>query len=340
MVSLNLPQDSYTKEDTIFVQIASYRDPELQHTLQDLFKKAKRPENIFVGICHQYDMKGDEDNHLFTVPFPRKNQIRIDAIDYRQSNGCCFARNRSQKLWKNEKWTLMIDSHSRFKENWDEILVCDIKKINKGSKVLFTGYPHHYNPEDNITNFPELVYLLGIKLNSSTLYNSNTVNFVKIKHPVSTSYPYQGFVFFDSFFMNESLFIEDAKFFDELPFLLKIFTHGGITLLYDKNVVNHFWINNEDRSINVSRSKTILCDNNTKKIIDHLFMVKKSNCNNIKEIVKKFNLGKTRTLRDYERFSGLDFRKMKYREHSKQGIFQEWQEVSNIQTIKKIFQKI
>ena len=40
-------QNSYTKEDTIFVQIASYRDPELQHTLQDLFKKAKRPENVF-----------------------------------------------------------------------------------------------------------------------------------------------------------------------------------------------------------------------------------------------------------------------------------------------------
>ena len=43
---------SYTEKDTIFVQIASFRDPELQYTLQDLFKKAKRPENIFIGICH------------------------------------------------------------------------------------------------------------------------------------------------------------------------------------------------------------------------------------------------------------------------------------------------
>ena len=40
----------YMPEDTIFVQIASYRDPELQWTLKDLFEKAKRPENIFVGI--------------------------------------------------------------------------------------------------------------------------------------------------------------------------------------------------------------------------------------------------------------------------------------------------
>ena len=33
--------ESYTKDDTIFVQIASYRDPELQWTLKDLFEKAK-----------------------------------------------------------------------------------------------------------------------------------------------------------------------------------------------------------------------------------------------------------------------------------------------------------
>ena len=332
-------QNSYTKEDTIFVQIASYRDPELQHTLQDLFKKAKRPENVFVGICHQYDMKGNDDNHLFTVPFPRTNQIRIDEIDYRESGGCCFARNRVQKLWKNEKWTLMIDSHSRFEENWDEILVRDIKKINQGSKVLFTGYPHHYNPKDNITNFPESVYLLGIRF-YLPMFGGFANNSIKIKQPLSTAYPYQCFIFLDSFFMNESLFIEDLKRFDELPFMLKIFTHGGITFLYNKNVVNHFWIEPKDRSKDVSRSQTTSFDNKAKKIIDHLFMVKKSNCNNIKDIVKKFNLGKTRTLRDYERFSGLDFRKMKYREHSKQGVFQEWQEVSNIQTIKKIFQQI
>ena len=86
--------NDYTSEDTIFVQIASYRDPELQWTLKDLFEKAKRPENIFVGICHQYDMKGDEDKHLFEIPFSHPEQLRIDNVDYRESQGCCWARNR------------------------------------------------------------------------------------------------------------------------------------------------------------------------------------------------------------------------------------------------------
>jgi hypothetical protein len=46
---------SYTKNDTIFVQIAAYRDPELHPTVEDLFKKAKKPENITVSIAHDHD---------------------------------------------------------------------------------------------------------------------------------------------------------------------------------------------------------------------------------------------------------------------------------------------
>lgn len=34
----------------IFVQIASYRDTECQHTVRDLFEKANDPDRVFVGI--------------------------------------------------------------------------------------------------------------------------------------------------------------------------------------------------------------------------------------------------------------------------------------------------
>jgi hypothetical protein len=35
----------------IFVQIASYRDPELVPTIKDCISKAKNPENLVFGIC-------------------------------------------------------------------------------------------------------------------------------------------------------------------------------------------------------------------------------------------------------------------------------------------------
>ena len=41
-------------QKTIFVQIASYRDPELEKTVEDMIKNAKRPKNLRIGICRQY----------------------------------------------------------------------------------------------------------------------------------------------------------------------------------------------------------------------------------------------------------------------------------------------
>ena len=51
-----------TKKDTIFVQIASYRDPELNNTLEYLFKNAKYPDNLRVCIAWQHSDEDEWDN--------------------------------------------------------------------------------------------------------------------------------------------------------------------------------------------------------------------------------------------------------------------------------------
>ena len=38
---------------TIFVSIASFRDPDCKETLKSLFTNAKHPERVYVGICEQ-----------------------------------------------------------------------------------------------------------------------------------------------------------------------------------------------------------------------------------------------------------------------------------------------
>ena len=38
----------------IFVQIASYRDPQLVPTIKDMLANAKKPNNIVLGIARQY----------------------------------------------------------------------------------------------------------------------------------------------------------------------------------------------------------------------------------------------------------------------------------------------
>ena len=41
-------------KNTIFVQIASYRDPDIKNTIQSMLDNAKYPDNLVVGICRQY----------------------------------------------------------------------------------------------------------------------------------------------------------------------------------------------------------------------------------------------------------------------------------------------
>ena len=326
---------SYTKEDTIFVQIASYRDSELQWTLKDLFEKAKRPENIFVGICHQYDMKGDEDKHLFEIPFSHPEQLRIDGVDYRESQGCCWARNRVQKLWRGEKWTLMTDSHMRFDKNWDEVLVKDAKKFNN---PLFTIIASSYNKYTNDTYFNTNNYKMTINItNKIGIFRSNrSLNKNKKISNGITFYANFCFslseIFFKSYF-NPLLLVND-----EVPSAFLFFSNGGNIYNYDKMLVNHLWMTEEEKKSDVSRSNTYKNSNISDAIFLNIFNIKKTKNKEILESIKKYNkIGKERTLRDYERFSGIDFRKKTTRQHTKEGYFEDWQEVAKIDEIKNIF---
>jgi hypothetical protein len=80
----------------IFVQIASYRDPECQWTVKDLFEKAAHPERIFVGICWQVSLP--EDSDCFVVPYPRPKQVRVKLVEAKDAKGACWARSETQKL--------------------------------------------------------------------------------------------------------------------------------------------------------------------------------------------------------------------------------------------------
>ena len=46
----------------IFIQIASYRDPQLIHTIKDMLANAKKPQNLVLGIARQYSETDGFDN--------------------------------------------------------------------------------------------------------------------------------------------------------------------------------------------------------------------------------------------------------------------------------------
>ena len=130
------PAPDITGKPKIFVQIASYRDPECQHTVKDLFEKATHPDRIYVGICWQFIKS--EDKHLFEIPSPRPRQMRITEIDARETKGLAWARSLVQKLLLDEEYTLQIDSHMRFEPGWDETLISMLAECDSKKPILTT----------------------------------------------------------------------------------------------------------------------------------------------------------------------------------------------------------
>jgi glycosyltransferase involved in cell wall biosynthesis len=135
-------------ENTIFVQIASYRDPQLLNTLRDMIDKAKHPENLRVGIAWQHSA---DDTWDTIDEFKEDARFRIIDINYKESKGVCWARNSVQQLYNGEKYTLQLDSHHRFEKDWDETLINMLTDLQKEGyqKPLITAYIPSFDPDND-----------------------------------------------------------------------------------------------------------------------------------------------------------------------------------------------
>ncbi|MFI4940541.1 MAG: GlcNAc-transferase family protein [Burkholderiales bacterium] len=129
---------------TIFVSIASYRDPDCQNTVRDLFEKAAHPERLTIGVCLQIVPGEDEDCR---VSAERSRQLQLIEVHASQSRGACWARHQIQKLWRGEDYYFQVDSHMRFVSGWDEKLIVMLQKCPSEKPVIST-YPLEFTPPD------------------------------------------------------------------------------------------------------------------------------------------------------------------------------------------------
>jgi hypothetical protein len=110
----------------IFVSIAAYRDPELQLTIRSLFRQASRPDCLSVGVCWQGAQAGeDEDAQCFLHDLSDvRDRIKVLSMKAADARGPCYARALILKhLALDEDFILQIDSHFRFVEGWDDVLL-------------------------------------------------------------------------------------------------------------------------------------------------------------------------------------------------------------------------
>jgi glycosyltransferase involved in cell wall biosynthesis len=297
------------KNSKIFVQIASYRDPQLIPTLKDMLENAKYPENLRIGICRQY-----HPDDKFDVLDEYKNDKRFRVLDilYSESKGVCWARNTIQQLYDKEKYTLQIDSHMRFDKNWDETLIKMVTDLQKKGhkKPLLTGYVSSFNPENDpaerIKEPWRMVFDRFIPEGAVFFLPETIPDWQNLNEPVTARFYSAHFAFTLGQFCKEVPHDPEYYFHgEEISIAVRAYTHGYDLFHPHRTVIWHEYTRKgrtkqwDDDSQWVARNNNSHLKNRKLFGMDGELMVD----------MGKYGFGKTRTLQDYEKYAGISFQK-------------------------------
>ncbi|HET6406591.1 MAG TPA: GlcNAc-transferase family protein [Chthoniobacteraceae bacterium] len=291
----------------IFVQIASYRDPELPYTVRDLLAKAWDPKAIRIGICNQATPANWRHAGL---AHPAIQQIKIP---YRESKGTCWARSRVQELYEGEEFTLQLDSHHRFEPMWDRALLEMLEKTGS-PKPMLTAYIPGYDGRGKRTK-------LGPSEPGKQVFQQfdgdGVVNFIgsamapdELQRPPRARYSSGHFIFAPGRLIEEVPYDPSLYFMgEEITLAVRAFTHGFDLFHPNKTFVYHAYTRKGCRrhwdDHNQEKNKRLSPWQNYQgesvRRIRALLTEPES-------VPAPFGLGTVRSLRDYELYAGLSFK--------------------------------
>ena len=296
------------KAQTIFVQIAAYRDPELVKTIESMMKNAKRPHNLRLGICRQFSPEDGFDN---LDEYRGDDRFRIIDIPYQESKGVCWARNQVQQLYDDEMYTLQIDSHMRFAENWDDILIGMVKQLQEMGipKPLLTAYAPSFDPENDpksrINQAWRMAFDRFIPEGAIFFLPEEIPNWREIESPVPARFYSAHMTFTLGEFTKEVQHNPEYYFHgEEISIAVRAFTHGYDLFHPHRPVIWHEYTR-KGRTKQWDDDKTWVSKNNH----SHLTNRKLFGMDGEEQEGHdgKYGFGKERTLQDYEEYAGVRF---------------------------------
>lgn len=284
----------------IFVQIAAFCDPQLYATVHSLFANAQAPDDLHVAIVRQYNPAEPCDD---LKEFQHDARVSVDNVLYADSRGACWARSRCQQFYRQEPYTLQIDSHMRFAPQWDNTLIIMYAGLQTVCRQpLITAYVPAYSPSadpekrgqepwqmvfDKYTPEGAVIFLPEVIPHWQTL-----------RGPVRARFLSGHFIFTAGRFVEEVPYMPDLYFIgEEITMAVRAFTHG-YDLFHPHQVVAWHEYTREGRvkHWDVHRDWTVL---NTAALTKTRALLTGA-CTTA--------LGTERTLEAYEKYAGLLFK--------------------------------
>lgn len=301
-------------KNTIFVQIASYRDPELVPTLDSLFQNAKHPNNLKICIAWQHD----ETESL--GKYKKDKRIKVLDIPYQDAKGVCWARNLIQKEYNGEKYTLQLDSHHRFNRDWDITLIEMVENLQrKGySKPLITSYLPHFDPlsEEKSDKPWVLVFDRFFPEGPAFPVPEFLHEFEKIEEPLPARFYSAHFAFTLGQFSKEVPHDPELYFHGEEPSIgIRAFTHG-YDLFHPHRTVAWHEYTRKGKTKHWDDDRT-WGERNTKSYLRYRKLFSMDGEKYDPSEFGEYGLGNVRSLRQYIEYSGIDVTNRRIQEYTK-----------------------
>jgi len=274
-----------------------------------MISNADRPEKLRFGIARQFR---EEDGFDKLEEFRNDSRFRILDIPYEESNGACWARHLIQQLYKNETYTLQIDSHMRFEKGWDTTLIDMIDQLQEDGheKPLLTGYVSSFDPDNDPAGRARDPWQMAFDRfipEGAVFFLPETIpNWTELTIPVPARFYSAHFCFTLGQFSKEVQHDPEYYFHgEEISIAARAYTHGYDLFHPHKVVVYHEYTRKGRTKQWDDDKKWVEKNNHSHKRNRQLFGM------DGEEMVDlgQFGFGTVRTLRDYEKYSGLLFSK-------------------------------
>lgn len=324
---------------TIFIHLPAYREPELIPTIEDAITQAKYPKRLRFGICRQFHPDDQFDN----LDLYRKDKrFKIADIPHEKAKGLPYARAVINELITDEDYILQLDAHHRFIKDWDvELINMHNGLEKKGFKPILTGYLPYYNP----FNDPSERTMEPWQQQFAAFYPHGTIfirpggipDWQNLKEPFHSRFMSGHFCFARTEWAKEIKHDPDIYFSgEELNLTIRSFTHGYDLFHPHKLIIWHATMREE-------RSGKLVWDDQSKRGEDW-WTAQDTARAKIRQLLRTedngfdltgYDIGNVRTIRDYEKYAGIHFKKRSVQRYTLENGFppnpiikeeQEWED--------------
>lgn len=308
----------------ILVSVASYKDPDLYPTIQNAIKMAEHPERVSFVVCFQEEVSKDDYKAMKEMP-----NVRIAAISPKESRGTGWARHLLCNMVADEDYMLQIDSHTRFIKNWDSELIamldyCEDEKCCLSAYCFMLDdywiYEHSLEEGKPITHS-------GYTLAADYFLPDGVPLIFHGAEVKGQSKPYKGaFISGHFLFGKAEMFKEvpyDPQIYfwgEEISYAVRLWTSGYNIYHPYKQIVYHEYNEVADSKV---KYRPLHSDEHNRYLFDYL---SKSHVNKVLTGCDDgiYGLGNERSLEQYEKYSGVDFRNRTIRLKAVVGMYDDY----------------